>query len=214
MPPKALYFDLGKVLVEFSHERMCAQLAEVAGISPEAVGEAIFESKGSRAALEQYELGQITTAEFFDHFCGVTGTLPDRQRLADAVCDIFSPIEPMWELVRRLAAAGNRLAILSNTNRLQWEYIADGRFPLVAMGQNMSAFEWAVLSYEAHSMKPDPAIYELAIRRAGVTAEEIFFTDDRLENVEGARAVGIDAVLFVDCETLLSDLCERGVPGA
>ena len=37
MPPKILYFDLGKVLVEFSHERMCKQMAEVAGTTPEAV---------------------------------------------------------------------------------------------------------------------------------------------------------------------------------
>lgn len=214
MPPRVLYFDLGKVLVEFSHERMCAQMAEAAGISPDAVWQALFGDAECVAAQVRYETGHISTDEFFDHFCAVTGTSPDRKRLADAVCDIFSPIEPMWELARSLAAAGNRLAILSNTNPVQWEYITDGRFPLVAMGSAVSAFDWAILSYEAQAMKPDSVIYEAAIVRAGVAAEEVFFTDDREENVTGALAVGMDAVLFTGCDALTAELRERGVAGA
>ena len=37
MPTKFLYFDLGKVILEFSHERMCAQMAEAAGTTVENV---------------------------------------------------------------------------------------------------------------------------------------------------------------------------------
>jgi FMN phosphatase YigB (HAD superfamily) len=214
MPPKVLYFDLGKVLVDFSHERMCQQLAEVAGTTPEIVWEALFSEGACRAAEIRYETGQISTEEFLDCFCQAVGTSPDRRRLADAVCNIFSPIEPMWELARSLAAAGNRLALMSNTNVVQWEYISDGRFPLVAIGQPVSAFGWAILSCQVGSMKPDRVIYESAIQRAGVAPHEVFFTDDRLENVEGARAVGIDAVHFIDADQLIADLRERGVAGA
>ena len=213
MPPKILYFDLGKVLVEFSHERMCNQMADVAGTTPERVRNALFGDTESLAALIRYETGHITTDEFFDHFCESTGTTPDRKLLEAAVCDIFSPIEPMWELVSRLAAAGNRLAVLSNTNRLQWEFISDGHYPLFAMGQPTNAFAWAILSYEVEAMKPGRAIYDAAIERAGVAAQEVFFTDDRLENVEGALAAGIDAVQFVDCDGLIAQLRERDVAG-
>jgi glucose-1-phosphatase len=214
MPPKVLYFDLGKVLLEFSHEQMCRQMAEVAHTTTDAVRDALFGGTDSLVALVRYETGHITTDEFFDHFCHATGTTPDRRRLAAAVCDIFSPIEPMWKLVRRLADAGNHLAILSNTNPVQWEHITDGRYPLLAVGQAASAFDWAIVSYEVGSMKPDPEIYAAAIRRAGVAPHEVFFTDDRFENVEGARAVGIDAVQFVDCPTLIGELRSRGTSGA
>jgi FMN phosphatase YigB (HAD superfamily) len=213
MPPKILYFDLGKVLVEFSHERMCNQMAEVAGTTPEAVRQALFGDTESLAALIRYETGHITTDEFFDHFCQSTATKPDRKRLEGAVCDIFAPIEPMWELVGRLARAGNRMAILSNTNRLQWEFISDGHYPLFATSQPTNAFAWAILSYEVEAMKPDRAIYDAAVERAGVAAHEVFFTDDRLENVEGAKSAGLDAVLFVDCDGLVRQLRERGVAG-
>jgi HAD superfamily hydrolase (TIGR01509 family) len=61
-------------------------------------------------------------------------------------------------------------------------------------------------------MKPDRAIYDEAIRRAGAPAHEIFFTDDRRENVDGARAAGLDAVLFTSPAQLERDLAERGLP--
>ena len=214
MPLKILYFDLGMVLLDFSHERMCRQMADVAGIRWEAVRDAIFGDEDCRAAQIRYESGQISTDEYFDHFCAATGTSPDRERLADAVCDIFSPIQPMWELVRRLKSAGNRLAVLSNTNPVQWEYIADGRFPLLAIGWPECAFDDVILSYEVGSMKPDSVIYRAAIERAGVTAREVFFTDDRQENVTGALTAGMDAVHFVGCDQLVEQLRLRGVAGA
>jgi FMN phosphatase YigB (HAD superfamily) len=192
---------------------MCRQMAEVAGITPEAVRKALFGSAENAAAITCYESGQITTDQFFDHFCQVTGTTPDRKRLADAVCDIFYPIEPMFALVRRLADAGNRLGLLSNTNPLQWEYLRDGRYPVMAVGDPVSAFDWAIVSYEVGAMKSGPEIYAAAARRAGAAPHEVFFTDDRLENVEGARAAGLDAVQFVDTESLLVALRERNVPG-
>ena len=213
MPPKVLYFDLGMVLVEFSHERMYRQMADVAGVSADVVREAILGSESARSALLRYETGHMTTDEFFDYFARATGSRPDRERLAAAVCDIFAPIAPMWALVRRLAAAGQTLAILSNTNPLQWKFITDGRFPVLALGRPACAFQWGIVSYEVHAMKPDRAIYEAAIARAGVAAHEVFFTDDRLENVAGALAVGIDAVPFVDSNQLVHELRERGVRG-
>jgi HAD superfamily hydrolase (TIGR01509 family) len=62
-------------------------------------------------------------------------------------------------------------------------------------------------------LKPDRRIYEIAIQRAGVEPSEVFFVDDRLENVAGAQAVGIDVVQFTTSEQLVADLRVRGVRG-
>ena len=56
MQPEFLYFDLGKVLVDFSVERMCRQIAAVADLEPAPVYEAIF----SGGLQEQYESGRVT----------------------------------------------------------------------------------------------------------------------------------------------------------
>jgi glucose-1-phosphatase len=214
MKPSVLYFDLGKVVLSFSHAQMCRQMGDVAGISPDVVRDVLFGDDETQAAQWQYEVGQLSTADYYEYFCVRTGTRPDRARLEHAACDIFRPLEETMALVRRLAAAGHRLAILSNINSLHWQFVSDGRFDVLGgVGQPGRPFGWAVLSYEAGSMKPDERIYRVAVERAGVPAERVFFVDDRIENVEGARALGLDAVLFLDVETLADDLRGREVAG-
>jgi glucose-1-phosphatase len=212
MPPKLLYFDLGNVLVSFSHERMCEQMAEVAGVPLEVGRNAVFGGGDAHNAQIQYETGDIDSEGYFDYFCRATKTRPDRGELERAFCDIFVPIDETLRLAQRLTAAGHRLGILSNTNSLQWRWCTDGRYPLLARaGQAGAVFGSAVLSFEVHAMKPDRAIYEIAAERAGASPCEVFFVDDRVENVVGAKAAGIDAVLFTDAEQLAADLRQRGV---
>nr|WP_261342823.1 HAD-IA family hydrolase [Pirellulimonas nuda] len=133
------------------------------------------------------------------------GSRPDRAALDLAASDIFAPIDQTWQLVRRLHAGGARMGILSNTNPTHWRIVTDGRWPILT-----ECFEHAVLSYEARSMKPDRAIYEQAIDRAGVPAGEVFFVDDREDNIAGAIEAGLDAVVFRSAEGLERDLAERG----
>jgi HAD superfamily hydrolase (TIGR01509 family) len=60
-------------------------------------------------------------------------------------------------------------------------------------------------------MKPAPEIYAAAAAMAAVAPEEIFYTDDRPDNVAGAIAAGYDAVLFQDVRQLARELRRRGV---
>lgn len=212
MTIQMIYFDLGNVLVSFSHERMCQQMASVAGVPLDVVRTAVFGGDEGHAAQVRYETGDIDTDGYFEYFCRATRTQPDRGELERAFCDIFVPIDATLRLAQRLAAAGHRLGILSNTNSLQWRWCTDGRYPLLARaGQAGAVFGSAVLSFEVHAMKPDRAIYEIAAERAGASPCEVFFVDDRVENVVGAKAAGIDAVLFTDAEQLAADLRQRGV---
>ena len=60
-------------------------------------------------------------------------------------------------------------------------------------------------------MKPEPAIYEAAIKQAGVPASEIFFCDDRPDNVAGALVPGLVAVQFHTAKQLAEELYRRGM---
>jgi putative hydrolase of the HAD superfamily len=63
-------------------------------------------------------------------------------------------------------------------------------------------------------MKPDRRIYDYAVEKAGVPAGEAFFVDDRIENVEGAIAAGLDAVQYIDHDKLIDELRARGIVDA
>jgi len=67
------------------------------------------------------------------------------------------------------------------------------------------------LSYRLRAMKPEPAAYAGAARLAGVQPKQIFFTDDRPDNVAAARAAGWDAVQFESACQLNEELRQRGV---
>ncbi len=208
MTTRFLYFDLGNVLLSFSHERMCQQMAAVARIEAEAVRQALFEPAGTESLQWRFERGEFDAAAAYEQFCQQTGARPEQAALQAAGCDMFGELKDSVALVRRLAAAGHRLGVLSNTNALDWAHVSE-RFPFLR-----ECFELAVLSFEAREMKPDAAIFEHAVRRAGVAPGEVFFTDDKPENVAGARAAGLDAVLFTSAGALAEELRGRGVRGA
>jgi len=202
MTPKFIYFDLGNVLLNFSHELACRQMAEVSGTSPDVVRRVLFES----GLDERYDTGQITTAEFCEAFCRETNTRPDLASLKLAAGAIFEVNVPVKPIVTQLLAAGHRLGILSNTCEVHWDYLSNGRYSLIP-----DAFEAVVLSYEVGALKPHEAIYRRAAELAGVAPSEIFFVDDRPENVAGAQAVGFDAVPYTTASQLAADLRRRGV---
>lgn len=201
MPPGFIYFDMGNVLLPFDRDRQYQQLADVADVSTEAVREAL-----EGEVHDAVESGRLTTGDLYEHFCKVTGSRPDLAAAQRAGNDIFWLNNSILPLLAQLRRAGYRLGILSNTSESHWQFICDGRFRILP-----DYFEIAILSYEVGVMKPHPKIYEDAVAAAGVPAEQIFFMDDREENVTGARECGIDAVVFHDTPTLVADLAERGV---
>ena len=206
MTPKFLFFDLGMVLLAFDHDRMARQMAEVAGVSAEAIAKAILPGNGRDDPLWRLEGGTLSEDEFFAQLCEKLGAAPPRDQFELACSDIFEPIEETFDLVRRLHAAGNRLGILSNTNGVHWRYLLDGRYPVLN-----ECFELPLASFQLQSLKPDREIYLMAAEQAGVAPEEVYFTDDKQENVDGALAVGFQASLFADAGVLARDLAERGV---
>ncbi|MEN0111011.1 MAG: HAD family phosphatase, partial [Planctomycetota bacterium] len=209
MSPEFFYFDLGRVLLDFDHTRMLRQMAELVGVSVETMAAAVMPSGDPSEGDPQWRLeaGELDEDVYFAGLCHRLGVRPDRAELDRAVSDIFTPIDASMRLAERLHGGGHRLGLLSNTNPIHWRWcLGSGRYPTLDR-----VFEVGVSSFEAKSMKPDAAIYRHAIARAGVPAERIFFTDDRPENVAGAIACGIDAVLFTGAEALVGDLDARGV---
>ena len=72
-------------------------------------------------------------------------------------------------------------------------------------------FRDIVVSGEVRLLKPDPAIYYLALDRFGLRPQDALFVDDRLINVEGAEAVGLRGHLFTTAEGLRTRLEAEGL---
>ncbi len=103
------------------------------------------------------------------------------------------------EQVQRLRQAGYRTGLLSNfTDNARRLWTED--YPFIQY------FDGVVISAEVGLVKPDPHIYLLAAERVGVQPPEGLFVDDFMENIGGARAVGMAAIHFTNPVTAEQEL--------
>lgn len=197
---KTLIFDLGGVIVPLDFP---AAYAAIGAISPHPAGE-IRERIIATGLVDRLELGHVAPEAFAREMSAALGLeLP-----YDRFCELWSGIFPPHtltpdELLAELHGR-YRLLLLSNTNAIHFTYVKQ-RYPI------LRHFDDYVLSYELGVMKPDAAIYEAAVAKAGCRPEECFFTDDGEVNVDGARRAGIDAVQFLSVEKLREDLRARAI---
>ena len=120
------------------------------------------------------------------------------EKFVEEWCSILTPQEGMEELVAQLAAR-YVLGLLSDTDPLHWQYCQQ-HFSI------LRHFTKPTLSYQTGLLKPDPRCYQQASENAGTAIKSCLFIDDREQNVEGARRVGMQALLFSGVESLQQEL--------
>lgn len=125
------------------------------------------------------------------YWTSVAGRALSTGELADATAvDIafWSGVETdAVAAVERAAVAGLRLALLSNMPHPEAD--AYERLPWT------EPFERLFFSCRFGLVKPDPALYEQVLTELGVEPQDVTFVDDRVENVDAAAGLGLDARL-------------------
>jgi putative hydrolase of the HAD superfamily len=192
-------FDLGNVLIRVDEAKSAARFAAATGKTP---AEVLRYFTATPHATE-LALGKITSRQFYRtvaHDMGFTGSF---EELAHIWNDIFSPMEPMIVLAKELATRRPRI-LLSNTNVLHMEWFMR-EYPWLA------EFDALLFSHELGLLKPNRAIYDVAVQRAGLPAARCLFIDDLSANVDGARQAGLQAVQFESAEQIRGVLTAAGV---
>ena len=196
---KAIIFDLGKVLVGFEFQRAYQALEKFCGHQAPEMQRRIAAS----GLVDRFETGRIPPREFVTSLCGLIGA----EIHYDDFCGVFNSIFTKTLVPESLLeglASNYRLLLLSNTNAIHFEML-DRTYPM------LRHFHHRILSFEVNAMKPQPAIYQAAIERAGCRPEECFYTDDIPEFITAAQKLGIDAVQFESSGQLEQELKRRGI---
>jgi glucose-1-phosphatase len=191
---KTIIFDLGKVIVPFEIERL-EKLANHCDFSTEEIRPKLFASE----AVKLYEIGKIDSKEFFTGIKSLLGLRISFGEFADIWNGIFDQHSLIPEEFIANLKQKYRLIILSDTNEMHFEFIKMN-FPAVKL------FDKCVLSYEIGFVKPSEEAFRNAVEFAKCKAKECLFIDDRQSNVDGAIAIGVNAICFSNFETLSFDL--------
>lgn len=184
MIPKAVIFDLGKVLLDFDFSVAASRLEPRCRVTLPELQTLIDQSP----LLFQFETGRITVEQFFEKVRSVTGFDGSIAEFCGIFADIFTPIDSMIELHEELFTTGIPTFIFSNTNDLAIRHVRQN-YPFFAK------FSGYVLSYEHGVMKPDPKLYETVELITGHAGGELCYIDDRPENIATALRRGWQAVV-------------------
>lgn len=192
--PSAVVFDWGDVIA-FSDRAVVVRFV----CDSLAVDEVEFETVNlaKRKAMEQ---GVLET-DFWIQYAKSKGiSLPANwaEQYIKTVKKSVGVDEEMVILIDELKEKQIRVGLLSNINDRYTHLIRSFGF--------YELFDPCLLSYEIGLEKPDPKIYELLLQQLNLPAKEVVFIDDKLENVEAAKAMGIDAIVFESAAQIREEL--------
>jgi FMN phosphatase YigB (HAD superfamily) len=193
---KAVVFDIGAVLVDWQpHLAWADELGE----------------EGAQAFMERVDFREKNArADGGARFADLAQEIADpddSRRLAGYVVryalTVPHEIPGTWAILDRLKTAGVPIHAITNWSAETWP---EG---LKVHPRLDEVFGTLVVSGREGVTKPDAAIFHLLCTQAGLAPEDCIFIDDGPHNVEGAKAVGMDAIHFTDAAALEAALKAR-----
>ncbi len=192
--PRVVLFDVMGTLV---HDPFFVEVPRFFGLELQA----LVATKHPTAWVD-FELGEIDEHELGRRFFS-DGRALDVEGLKRAMLDAYAFLPGIESLLKRLRADGVEMHVLSNYPC--WYRLIEDKLGL------SKYLPWTFVSCEMGARKPDARAYLGACERLGISAGECVFVDDRRQNCEGARAVGMDAIVFDDADQLGAELRRRGL---
>lgn len=150
--------------------------------------------------FEAVILGDMTTAQYIE---GLIKDFPQYEQEVHAILDfrdpksISMPKRPeMVDLLYRIRQNGYKVFFLSDMIDATYNYLRD----------ILEDFDGGVFSYQEHVRKPNVKIFEILINRYNLDVAEIIFFDDKPSNVDAAKSLGMQAVVFTNINDVLNAL--------
>jgi len=196
MSLRAVFFDMGGVVLRTEYQAPREHLAERLNTTYEELNRIVFESESSLRA----SIGELTTEA---HWEAVARRLHQPLSQVKLLREEFFAGDiidtGLVGFIRSLRPR-YKTGIISNAWPDMREYVAARRID--------DAFDVLVISSEVGIMKPEPKIYRIALDKVGVEAREAVYIDDTPPNVEAARALGMRGIVFKDPARAISELKE------
>jgi putative hydrolase of the HAD superfamily len=196
---KAVVFDFGGVIAKTDRKEVVDYIAKSLNISSDQALDLI-------AQLKIYQGEGKNEINFWEDYANSSGIkLPDHwlKQLNEARFRALKAIPGMVDLVKNLQKQGFQTALLSNAK--------ESKVLIKSQLGYYELFNPALFSYKLGVSKPDPEAYHILLAHLKIPAEAILFVDNKIENVEAAKSLGMDAVLFINANQLIEDLKQRGV---
>ncbi len=195
-----IIFDIGNVLVDFCWE----EYLDSFHFEPD-IREKVARATVLSDAWNEFDRGGSEEEELIE---GFVGNAPEVEREIRLFCqdihDMLRRRESTIPWIEELKNMGLKVYYLSNFSKKAARECAH-------VLDFIPYTDGGILSYVEKIIKPDPKIYELLIKRYKLVPGECVFFDDREDNCEAARKLGMEAVCFTTKENAVMELKKLGV---
>ncbi len=183
---KAVIFDIGRVLVHYDQAQTIAGLESVCAL-PQAALAALHNRYSHDLGI-----GALNAADWHHTLIAEAQAVAGFDEFLAAYCAGMRRNDEALAYALALAGRpGVAVAALSNTNEAHVRWL-DAHAP------ELRRLQACLFSNEVGLLKPDPAIYRLALDRLGVAPAQALFVDDLAANVAAAHALGLSGVVHTD----------------
>ena len=194
---KYVIFDLGGVLIDWNPEYL---YKKVFNGEPEKM-----EWFLQTVCTKEWNMEQDAGRTFEEGTLNLLKTFPEYESEIRVFFDRWE--EMLAGEIEDTALILNKLNSLSEVKLYALTNWSTETFPIAKKRfEFLKCFEGIVVSGEEHCRKPFPKIYEITLNRFGLEPQHCIFIDDSLENVEGARKMGIIGLHYKNSKQLKADL--------
>ena len=201
---KAVIFDFGNVIINIEFLRIYKAFAKFTSKPIAYIEKRITEDQ----IFRRYESGQFTDEEFREVIRQTLGFPLSDHEVDTAWNAILLDIPTdRIDLIHKIRQ-NYPVFLLSNTNNIH--ITASNNYLKKTHGINSLdiLFDQLFLSYEMGMWKPDTEIYFEVLRSINLEPNEVIFFDDNLQNIESAKAIGMQTIL-VESTTSVVEYCKN-----
>ena len=192
---KNVVFDVGNVLVRWDPLAITTRVFHD-NPDPDQLMQRIFKSQ----TWYDLNLGYISEKDVIARYKNDLGIDQEKlEYLMQVVKESLTPIEGSFELLEKLYHASIPLYALTDNTHEIMAYLKE-KYNFWGL------FKGVVVSAEVGYLKPSKLIYEHLLNKYQLIAHETLFIDDHMPNVEGAKAVDMQALVFKSVSKCIEDL--------
>tara|TARA_B100000795_G_C22649246_1_gene379641 strand:- start:228 stop:848 length:621 start_codon:yes stop_codon:yes gene_type:complete len=195
---KAIVFDLGAVILNINYQNTIDEFTKL-GVKK---AENFYSKKVQMHLFDQIEIGKISKYQFLNELQKETKNANLKQVELAWNAMLLELPEERFQLIKKLKNS-HAIYLLSNTNSIHIDAFKKklGNEKWLAF---CKLFDKMYLSHKLGLRKPDVKIFEYILKDQKLKAEEVFFIDDSLQHIVGAKKIGIHCHHLLDNEDITS----------
>jgi putative hydrolase of the HAD superfamily len=193
--PRAIIFDIGRVLIRVNVAKAMTGLADGVPLSPEEIWSAL--EKDPR--WKDWQEGRMSPQDWHLHVSRRLGSKLSFEQFVEVWNRALDPTPIIEEAILEKLGKKYRLAVLSNTDPLHVAHL-EKTYGFLRL------FPTRIYSCRVSASKPNPIIYKEALEACKVRAQEAVYVDDIPAYAQAATQLGMHGIVFRSPEQLQSDL--------